>query len=264
MNLERFKKEVRPTGGVHTAGAVTLMSPEMLAEPMIVIFDGKEHASLYSFVMLAPKLAYGSVALFLHLKAGTIAEVSEAVEMLDFRQWHQGPNFPGLPEGSCTWVRSHYDGSTYATHLPYLLEAAKRTTGPILELGAGEGSTPALHEICLAERRMLVTVDNSIEWIEKFTHLMADWHRFEHLVDPAKTEWLDWPHWGVVFVDHSPGNSRRYAIERARGCADYVVAHDTEELGYGLEDLLSTFKYRKDFRYSRPWTTIASDRQEVW
>jgi len=260
LNLDRLTKEVRPTDGVFALSAA-VVRPEQLLGKIVLLYGSDEPQTREALTLLVPVVGYGTVVV--------LTEVSDpdAIDRIasgaDFRPWLCGPDFPGLPAGTRTWVKSHYDGSTYGTHLPYLLEAVRRTTGPVLELGAGDGSTPVLHELCSMSGRLVVTVDCSMEWLVRYASLMNEQHRFEHKLDPSETEWLT-KDWAVVFVDHSPGETRRAAIARARERAEYIVVHDTEELGYEIEELLSSFKHRKDFRYARPWTSVVSDRREVW
>lgn len=170
---------------------------------------------------------------------------------------------PGVPDNARAFVKSEYNGDTNGTHWPHLAEAVRRTTGPVLELGSGDSSTKRLHDLLEGTGRRLVTVESRQIWADKFTHLKTDWHTIEVCEDPATSPRLD-EEWGVVFVDHAPGETRTVAIDRARDLAEYVVVHDTEELSYGVEPLLDTFKYRKDFRRARPWTTVASETRPVW
>lgn len=258
MNLDRFILEVRPTG--------TVLNSESIREPFDedkchVVSLGPQDVGVFAEV--APKLLHGSAVVFTDLNDEALEYVQSIADKTHFCRWIESP-YPGFTENTKTWVRSFYNGQTFSTHLPYLLKAVELTEGPVLELGAGEGSTPALHEACKG-RRLLVTVENNVEYIEKFAQLASEDHKFEHLVDPATTEWLSADKkWGVVFVDHMPGETRGRAIQLAAHSADYICVHDTEELGYGLEDLLSSFKFHKDFRYSRPWTSIVSMTKEIW
>lgn len=258
LDLGRLTVEVRPTG--------TQLDAEALKQP----FDeDKCHMvalgpdDIDAFADVAGKLAYGTAVVFEDLDEEGVAQVEAAAKKHDFVRWIESP-YPGFSENAKSWIRSFYNGHTFSTHLPYLLEAVKRTTGPVLELGAGEaGSTPALHKLCIGGR-LLVTVDSNVDYIDKFAHFVGDTHVFEHNPDPTQTEWLAKDDWSVVFIDHSPGETRKGAIERARGRAEYIIVHDTEDLGYDLEGLLSSFKFRKDFRYARPWTTVVSDTLEIF
>ena len=273
FDLTVFRRIVRPTRECPLE-----VAPDAATEEPILLYGAGERG-IEEFARVAPLVGFGAaVALFgiddeQWVRAHAIAEANV------FRDWFRGKDMPGLPADARTWVKSEYDGKTYSTHLPYLLEAVRRTTGPVLELGAGAGWTPALHEECVG-KRLLITVDSDFDWLARAaeaTHarrvdidvgsfmLVGDTaHHFECCVDPAATKWIDIYLWAVVFVDHSPGETRGKAINRARDRAEYVVVHDTEDLGYGIEELLSTFKYRKDFRRARPWTTVVSMTKEIW
>lgn len=258
-DLSRFILEVRPTGGVHPISSA--LAFVRLSDPVLLV--GSD-ADIERFAVLAPRLAYGSAVLFSDLSDGGFARVDQIAATSDFRTWVRGPDFTGLAPGTRTWVKSFYDGLTYTTHLPHLRKAVELTTGPVLELGAGEGSTPLLHELCTKAGRRLVTVESDRGWLERFESMASELHTLVHHEDPAWVVAQAEPPWGVIFIDHAPGKTRRDALERASGKADFILVHDTEDLGYGLEDLLSSFRYRKDFRYSRPWTTAVSGTRVIW
>jgi len=232
-----------------------------VVDPTIIVYEAHE---LQIFETFAPILAYGSCALFLGLDDANLTAARDSASKYDFGEWICSP-YPGFPDGTKTWIKSHYDGNTYGSHLPHLLKAVELTAGPVLELGCGDSSTPALHKVCAVQGRFLVSIDSDAEWLSRFKHLESDSHRFEHLADPAARDWLN-KEWSVVFVDHAPGNTRQPAIERARSRAELVLLHDSEDIGYGMEeDFWKTFKAYKHHRYSRPWTTVASDRREdLW
>lgn len=218
------------------------------------------------FAKYAEHLAYGTVLLIFGFPEEEYEKFHETIGKFEFREWDKF----GLDQDGRAWIKSHYDGGTFGTHWPYLAEAVKRTAGkPVLELGAGHSSTPALHELCKKLDSPLFTLDNNEEWLKEFEPLLTpatkgSIHTLEHCIDPAMHKWLDTPELGVVFVDHSPGESRRHAIERVRNKADYIVCHDSEEMGYGMEEALATFKFRKDFKYARPWTTVVSMTKEIF
>lgn len=150
----------------------------------------------------------------------------------------------------------------YATHQQALVGAVMRTSGPVLELGAGDYSTPILHEICTVQRRRLVTCEYNAEWLAKFTGLAGEFHELMHVVDWAACALVD-ERWDVAFVDHSPGERRKIEVERLHlAGARYVVVHDTEPnpaAAYGLEPVFARFKFRKDFSNLVPWTTVVTD-----
>ncbi|MES2179817.1 MAG: hypothetical protein V4550_18295 [Gemmatimonadota bacterium] len=258
MNIELLKREVRPVGGVFGFNETF---PIKL--PNLLYGDEKD---ILRMIMWGEYFAYGTVAVIKGLTSAgpTIKKVAECLADYDWRFWEPA----GLEPGERCWVKSHYDGNTYGSHARYLEEAVKLTTGPVLELGCGEGSTPMLHEVVcsVGDERMLYSIDNNRDWLNKFSHLANNRHRFHALIDPAKflPEQPSQPHWGVVFVDHAPGETRKAAIERARDKAEYIVVHDTEEFGYGVWDILESFKYKRHFRYMRPWTSVVSMTREIF
>jgi len=147
----------------------------------------------------------------------------------------------------------------YATHLPMLIAAVCKTSGPILEMGCGEYSTYILHEICKLNCRRLVSTEEKLEWFKKFEYLRTDWHEFYFVRDWASFVLLDSVKWDVVFVDHAPGERRKFDIDRLRNNATYLVIHDTEEAGYQYEPVLQSFKHRFDYKKLNPWTSVVSE-----
>ncbi len=114
-----------------------------------------------------------------------------------------------------------YDfGNGLATHQVILNEAVRRTTGPVIEFGCGEGSTVMLHEVCKEQNRRLVSVDNNPSWLSRYKEKYeTDWYRFYQVSpvgcrgkyhdcnhwDPFIQTLVSSPiHWGVMFVDHAP------------------------------------------------------------
>mgnify|MGYP001574909188 CR=1 FL=1 len=257
MNFARLIAEVRPHRVLSFKEAeATLPSSEYL------LVHGTAPEAIEVFERVAPRLEYGSAVLFFGACVPELESrdrVWEIANASDFRPWFP----PGLPEGGRAFVKSWYDGDTDGSHWPHLAEAVRRTTGPVLEMGSGASSTPRLHALLLGSDRRLVTVDNQHAWADKFRYLATDWHAIEVHANPAQSPRLD-EMWGVVFVDHAPGETRGRAVDRARDQAEYIVVHDTEERGYGLESLLDTFRHRKDFRRARPWTTVLSETREIW
>jgi len=153
--------------------------------------------------------------------------------------------------------------SDYGSHFSVLAAVVAQTTGPVLELGVGDYSTPMLHYMCRG--RLLVSADSDLEWLKRFTaYACPRRHEFQHV-----TDWAAWPmpestSWAVALVDHAPGERRVEEIKRLKGRCRFIVVHDTETdyatgANYGYEPVLATFAYRSDFRRYRPYTTIVSD-----
>jgi len=173
-----------------------------------------------------------------------------------------------------SWLYSdpQYDG--FGSHLVPLLIAVINTDGPVLEMGCGHNSTPALHAVCAIKERYLLTIETDKRWMNQFLYLERPWHRFQYLpvyeddfsVNPKPALWdtvgADL-HWGVVFIDHRPGERRKVDIARLKNKADIIVVHDTETASYGYEPVLRTFKYRYDYKLYPPYTTLVSNVIDV-
>jgi hypothetical protein len=165
-------------------------------------------------------------------------------------------------------------GSSMSTHIAPLVTAVVNTPGPVLELGAGDGSTGVLHSLCYLLGRDLVTADTSRFWLQRYSDLEAPWHRFEYVpvyeddqgLNPKPQEWDRIGgdrRWGVVFVDHRPGERRVVDIRRLRSRAEVFVVHDTEEPSYGFYAILPQFRYTYTHVRHSTWTTVASDTVNV-
>lgn len=147
------------------------------------------------------------------------------------------------------------------THRPVLCEAILRTTGPILELGMGDNSTPPLHEVSETGRRVC-SYDHDATWTARYSELRSDNHQIKHVMS-----WDDCPiestRWAVALVDHSPNERRTVDITRLAEHADVVVVHDTQDATFGYETVFDAFKYRLDYREDAPWTTLLSNYVDV-
>jgi hypothetical protein len=146
----------------------------------------------------------------------------------------------------------------YDTHRPVLCEAVLRTSGPILELGMGDGSTRALHAVAMACNRRTFSFDNDSSWFARFMDLRDTWHLLARL-----DTWDDCPiestFWSCALVDHAPAERRTTEIKRLAYRAELVVVHDTEDPIYGYDAVFESFAHRHDYRKHRPWTTVLSN-----
>lgn len=149
------------------------------------------------------------------------------------------------------------------THEPVLAAAvAIARPGPVLEVGAGNYSTPLLHAMCTAMGRKLVTLDSSAEWIARFESLRGDGHTLEHApnwTDKAATIGAGW---SVVFIDHAPAERRVIDIMLLAHKCEFMVVHDSEHPLYGYEPVFKKFKHRTDYKRLTPWTTVLSNVRE--
>jgi hypothetical protein len=164
----------------------------------------------------------------------------------------------------------------WGSHLPVLVAFAARSYGHFLELGCGDYSTPILHAIYQQKppimlkahtRPTLLSLENDLTFMGKFLDLQQDWHAILSVKswstdDPRLHEMLT-KTWEVAFVDQHPGEHRGPAISLLRETTNFIIAHDTQNpAAYGYEPLLSSFKYRMDYKRFPPpcpWTTVVSD-----
>lgn len=153
----------------------------------------------------------------------------------------------------------------YQTHRPVLREAILRIpNGIILELGAGDGSTAALHEIA-ETGRTVITVENDASWFERFAHLRSENH---HLVRVTSWTEIEVPFlraltYGVAFVDHAPAERRVVDIAWLASCARVVVVHDTECPIYNYETIFDRFSHKTTYKVHSPWTSVFSNFVDV-
>ena len=151
----------------------------------------------------------------------------------------------------------------YSTHLPVLMEAMKRTTGDVLELGPGVFSTPVLHWLCETQKRNLLTIEDNKMWARFCSeYYQTDLHK--HLQfdtwDLAK-EAISKP-WDVALMDHSPLERRVEEIKILAPFVKYIVVHDAEDKSEGtshFSTIKPLFKYYWRFEGVRPNTAVYSN-----
>lgn len=153
----------------------------------------------------------------------------------------------------------------YGTHKKVLQRAIEMTSGPVLELGTGFHSTPLIHGLCEPNARQVVSIDDSEEWLQKFSQYRTDWHvmcRVPYTTN-GQPDWNMVPYqsvrWGVAMVDQHPTAGRLVAISALADYCDLIVVHDTDCPTYYYEMLLKTFKYRYDYKSEMPHTTVVSN-----
>jgi len=145
----------------------------------------------------------------------------------------------------------------YLTHLPLLAVAATITTGPVLELGAGFGSTLMLHGLCGACGRRLVTLESDQSWLGMFIPYRRPWHEIKHVEDFKNLPEYDME-WGLALVDHGIAEQRGQSVEALQH-VPLIVVHDTcHPMLYNYDSVLGGFKYRFDYKVVGPMTTLVS------
>lgn len=140
-----------------------------------------------------------------------------------------------------------YWGGGDNCYYPLLYLAMEATTGDIIEMGAGHGSTTPLHAYATSNKRMLYTYETEKSWIEKFENTANEYHEFTLLDRGAWDACSDMhPSPSVVFIDHAPGERRKEDLIRFKDSAQIIVIHDTEPTGagdYQVRQHFHKFKY---------------------
>ena len=151
----------------------------------------------------------------------------------------------------------------WSNHRSLLWEALQATTSssfPVLELGAGHGSTPFLRQYCKDGNRHFISYESNREWADIMESIfVTDWNN--------ETLWIN--KYSVVLLDLAPGNYRQVALMKLN--AEIIVIHDSEPIGWNASDyrvrpLFKNFKFVKDNvpkEKGQPWTTALSDTIDV-
>lgn len=150
----------------------------------------------------------------------------------------------------------------YFSHIPLLVAATTVTTGPVLELGAGLGSTLALHGMCGAYDRELVTLESDEKWLAMFTKYGRPWHKLRLVTDFTTLPEYNLQ-WGLAFVDHGIAEQRSISVSKLKD-VPIIVIHDTcHPRLYGYDDVLPEFKHLWNYRIVLPQTTVVSNSIDV-
>jgi hypothetical protein len=151
----------------------------------------------------------------------------------------------------------------YSTHLPVLLEAIKRTTGDVLELGPGVFSTPVLHWLTETQRRRMLTIETDPNWMYFcMKYYRTSHHKFLQVKNWDEAKDVISKPWDVALVDHSPSERRIKEIEILAPFAKYIIVHDADDKGdsnYHFSTIKSLFKYYWRFERIEPQTAVYSN-----
>lgn len=146
--------------------------------------------------------------------------------------------------------------------MPVIARVMEATTGPVLELGMGNYSTPLLDLMCHESKRALVSYDDGPTWFK----MNAEWGQSDYhqvfLIDNYDRADIETAHWSVAIIDHRPALRRLTEIRRLANNTDYLIIHDTEpecDKLYKYSRIYPLFKYRYDYKLCRPNTTILSN-----
>jgi hypothetical protein len=128
-------------------------------------------------------------------------------------------------------------------HKPLLLIGLTLAEGAVIELGSGDGSTLVLRQYCEYTGRIFQSFDNNEEWCKKTgAKHVSNW---DDVIAEAVTI-----KFGLIFIDHAPGERRYLDAIALANAADVLVLHDTEEGGagnYSWSKAWPHFKYRLNY-----------------
>lgn len=138
-------------------------------------------------------------------------------------------------------------------HRILLWEAMQLTDGNVVEFGSGHGSTPYLRPYCKETNREFESYDNNKDWCSATGATLVE-----------NNEWdkLNITDVDVLFIDHAPGEDRKFQIQKYKDIAKILVIHDTEppaDHGYQTRQHYPQFKYWVEIRSNGAWCTMVSN-----
>jgi len=149
------------------------------------------------------------------------------------------------------------------------------TEGSVLDLGGGIFSTFILHDMLYSTNRLLLTVDDSANWLENFHGMENEFHRFRHVTNLKGLFETIGKEWDVVLIDYGTYKGRLFCLKELLPYAKIVILHDYgdensdgqwEVHGVSFEDIQDTIKsakYKAIFSAQAPFTAVLSNFIDV-
>src|SRR5688572_10465804 len=94
--------------------------------------------------------------------------------------------------------------ANWDNHRVLLWQALEVTSGEVIEMGCGDGSTPFLRKYCHDRKRMLWSYENNEEWFRRMQGYHGQGHHVVHVKDWDEVSQKH-IHPSVVLIDHAPG-----------------------------------------------------------
>ena len=146
---------------------------------------------------------------------------------------------------------------SWTSHIPLLVKVMEQSEGPVLELGAGLGSSPLLYWLCFDRGREFTSYESDADYAEITkdygTQRIDDWDKV-----PVEK-------YGVVFIDSAPPERRHIDAVRFKDHADHIVIHDSQrhlDQYFHYKDIYPLFKYKYKYGKVKPHTTVLSNLKE--
>lgn len=164
----------------------------------------------------------------------------------------------------------------HATHMPllkYMFEDKKliNSGGLVIEIGCGEYSSLFFNYIQKNMNLKILSFENDMEWYRKIAskyetenykfHCVKDWNQLIPDVFDDET------FFDLIFIDHSPWESRIEKAIQFKDKAKYILIHDYDYyLGENDElnqKIVENFKYNCLYAHINPPTLLLSNFVEV-
>ena len=152
-----------------------------------------------------------------------------------------------------------------ASHVPLLVRVFDISRGDVLEVGTGYYSTLLLHWLASLTERNLFSYESHRRWYKKALQWQSPLHQVFYCPNWDEAD-FDQRHWGMAFMDHSPGYRRPREVARLANLAEYIVIHDTQpQIGkeYQFSQTWGLFKYVYHYTKIVPYTTVVSNFHEL-
>ena len=145
----------------------------------------------------------------------------------------------------------------WASHLPALFSCLLATSGAVLEVGAGDWSTPLLRKFCEVAGREFVSFEEDPVWARK----IGSRHVPLEAMGPELSTCAR-GQWSIVFLDHN-GHRRAADALLFVDSAEYVVIHDypSPDIFKNLDE--KRWKHQIVDKRARPWTLVLTQSDEL-
>ena len=149
---------------------------------------------------------------------------------------------------------------TYGSHLPMLLRCVLATSGPVLEIGCGEWSTPVLNAVCRAMGREFVSIEERPGWATHIGTAIGI-----QITPPELLPHLALSKWAVVLIDNAPPEARIDDALAFADAAEFIVVHDCQYPGIVelMPFAIKQFRYHFIDQSSPAETAVFSNSREI-
>jgi len=148
----------------------------------------------------------------------------------------------------------------WASHLPALFSCLLATSGAVLEVGAGDWSTPLLRKFCEVAGREFISLEEDQAWAVKCGSMYCSAATLDRYLGGLGG--LNTNPWSIVFLDHN-GHRRAADALLFVDSAEYVVIHDypSPDIFKALDE--KRWKHQIVDKRARPWTLVLTQSDEL-